>query len=187
MKKILKSIGIVGALCFWLSSGTAFANSQHITGWTASGSGWGSVFGSDDINRTDDGIFGFFTDSYLFAMPTALQAVGGAVVITGFGPDTSLGVGPSTYFTQFELRNDTTNTSIAGGSTFALFDNFSFIAPAGTDTYELIVSGGLMPNHDFGAYSGSLLVTAVPEPETYAMLLAGLGLIGFSLRRRRMV
>ncbi|CDG85453.1 PEP-CTERM sorting domain-containing protein [Janthinobacterium agaricidamnosum] len=28
-------------------------------------------------------------------------------------------------------------------------------------------------------------LAAVPEPETYAMLLAGLGLIGFSLRRRQ--
>lgn len=28
-------------------------------------------------------------------------------------------------------------------------------------------------------------VTAVPEPETYAMLLAGLGLMGFTVRRRR--
>lgn len=34
---------------------------------------------------------------------------------------------------------------------------------------------------------GSFHVSAVPEPETYAMLLAGLGLIGFSIRRRRMV
>ena len=28
-------------------------------------------------------------------------------------------------------------------------------------------------------------VTPVPEPETYAMLLAGLGLIGFTASRRR--
>jgi len=28
-------------------------------------------------------------------------------------------------------------------------------------------------------------VTAVPEPETYAMLLAGLGLVGFMARRRK--
>jgi hypothetical protein len=36
--------------------------------------------------------------------------------------------------------------------------------------------------------SGTLTVgsiTAVPEPETYAMLLAGLGLLGFAARRRK--
>jgi hypothetical protein len=30
-----------------------------------------------------------------------------------------------------------------------------------------------------------LRVTAVPEAETYAMLLAGLGLVGFIVRRRK--
>ena len=28
-------------------------------------------------------------------------------------------------------------------------------------------------------------ITAVPEPETYAMMLAGLGLLGFAARRRK--
>jgi hypothetical protein len=32
---------------------------------------------------------------------------------------------------------------------------------------------------------GAGLVSAVPEPQTYAMLLAGLGLIALSARRRR--
>ncbi len=35
-----------------------------------------------------------------------------------------------------------------------------------------------------GAQAWGVRVTAVPEPETYAMLLAGLGLIGYRVRRR---
>ena len=31
----------------------------------------------------------------------------------------------------------------------------------------------------------TLMLTAVPEPESYAMLLAGLGLMGFIARRRK--
>jgi hypothetical protein len=32
---------------------------------------------------------------------------------------------------------------------------------------------------------GFMIVSSVPEPETYAMLLAGLGILGFSLRRKK--
>lgn len=36
-----------------------------------------------------------------------------------------------------------------------------------------------------GLVTDSVMVTAVPEPESYAMLLAGLGLVGFAARRRK--
>jgi PEP-CTERM motif len=38
-----------------------------------------------------------------------------------------------------------------------------------------------------GDLSGSIgVATPIPEPETYAMLLAGLGLLGFAARRRKL-
>lgn len=36
----------------------------------------------------------------------------------------------------------------------------------------------------YAALSGELAIAAVPEPQTYAMLLAGLGLLGFAARRQ---
>jgi len=39
-------------------------------------------------------------------------------------------------------------------------------------------------NYDYGAGTVSLHIAAVPEPETWAMLLAGLGLVGMAARRR---
>ena len=47
---------------------------------------------------------------------------------------------------------------------------------------------GLMPNDDHGKYTwiaGNEFVSHTPEPETYAMFIAGLGLMGFIARRRR--
>lgn len=40
-------------------------------------------------------------------------------------------------------------------------------------------------SHSFNATNVAGYVSAVPEPETYAMLLAGLGLVGFMARRRK--
>lgn len=61
---------------------------------------------------------------------------------------------------------------------------FSFSsAPVGAGSYYLNVSGiGNGPQG--GLYNGSISVAAVPEPETYAMLLAGMGVMFFIARRR---
>lgn len=53
---------------------------------------------------------------------------------------------------------------------------------------EYIVSVFGSTNGQWGGYyNGTISVTAVPEPETYAMLLAGLGVVGFAARRRNKV
>jgi hypothetical protein len=41
------------------------------------------------------------------------------------------------------------------------------------------LNGGAVDLH------GTLNVAAVPEPETYAMMMAGLGMMGFMVRRRK--
>ena len=66
-----------------------------------------------------------------------------------------------------------------GGSSLALAWTAS---PAGS--YYLAV-GGLSNGTQGGIYNGAISVTVVPEPETYAMMLAGLGALGFLARRRR--
>jgi hypothetical protein len=45
--------------------------------------------------------------------------------------------------------------------------------------------GGMAAGTAGGQYTLVSTVTAVPEPETYAMMLAGLGALGFLARRRR--
>ncbi len=49
--------------------------------------------------------------------------------------------------------------------------------------FTLTING--YSNIPMTGYHGSISVTAVPEPETYAMLLAGLGLMGAIARRRK--
>jgi len=52
------------------------------------------------------------------------------------------------------------------------------------DNYYLLVSG-VVRNGAAGNYVGSLVVSAVPEPATYSMLLGGAGLVGWLARRRK--
>ena len=57
-----------------------------------------------------------------------------------------------------------------------LFSNFSSVAV--TDTFTPSAGG-------YFTHADNLIAT-LPEPETYAMLLAGLGLLGFVARRRKL-
>lgn len=57
----------------------------------------------------------------------------------------------------------------------------------GVASYSLHVTGSLMAGVTGASYNiglNSVAVAPVPEPETFAMLLAGLGLVGFVARRR---
>jgi hypothetical protein len=54
--------------------------------------------------------------------------------------------------------------------------------PQGILVGSLNSNGHLIGTDDSGQFD--LVPAPVPEPETYAMLLAGLGLVGFAARRR---
>jgi len=89
------------------------------------------------------------------------------VEITGLTVEVWDNVHPlgSTLYTAFSGNNATNSFSLPDGQ------------------YHLDISGYLGSTASIGQYS--VAISAVPEPETYAMLLAGLGLVGFSARRRK--
>lgn len=76
-------------------------------------------------------------------------------------------------------------------------DNGSFQAPSGNrtargtaDNWLHALGNGGSGDHTLTALVGAnnqdqVMATPIPEPETYAMLLAGLGLMGFVVRHRR--
>lgn len=59
---------------------------------------------------------------------------------------------------------------------------FAFLTGNSTGPFSVTLMG--TPGSQ-ASYSGELSVQAVPEPETYALLIAGLGVIGFVTGRRR--
>ena len=66
-------------------------------------------------------------------------------------------------------------------------DAYAWNSATGSGGFDYVYPSN--PNYSTGIGHWSLTeatpVSAVPEPETYAMLLVGLGLIGFSARRRK--
>jgi hypothetical protein len=86
--------------------------------------------------------------------------------------------------------NDILINGISTGSKFSGYGDFqSFVINTGfksginTLTFEVINQGG--PTGLRTDFSGSNFIAAVPEPETYAMMMAGLGMMGFIVRRRK--
>ena len=59
----------------------------------------------------------------------------------------------------------------------------SFIGDARYDTMNALVSFSLSPNSNVGL-SGFVQQVVVPEPSSTALMLAGLGLVGWIARRR---
>jgi len=93
-----------------------------------------------------------------------------------FGNQTFTFDAPAITFSKVSLYSGNTQ------SAFSLGESFNF-ANLTSGTYTLKVSGSVAGGATGGAIA-QYSVTAVPEPETYAMLLAGLGVMGAIARRR---
>ena len=103
-----------------------------------------------------------WTDGYSFSLASAGDLWGQTVATSGI---TSYAV--TLYDSTFSL--------IGSDSTPA---TFSFTGLSAGSYFLTYVGVGT------GSYGGTLEVTAVPEPETYALMLAGLGMVGFMAARR---
>jgi hypothetical protein len=94
----------------------------------------------------------------------------GTVTLASFGQSLA-GTGNAL---QFALNNP----GFGGSTADTKFSTTLYNLPQ--DTYTLTFNSNAMKVDDV-----SIAVTAVPEPETYALMLAGLGIVGFVARRRR--
>ena len=89
-----------------------------------------------------------------------------------------------TFSSQYITLDSITLNGVAGTITQSGKIAFASVEGTGTTPFVLTLTG-LVNNAKSANYSGEISVSAVPEPETYALMLAGIGAIGFVARRRR--
>ncbi len=118
---------------------------------------------------------GAFTDIYTFSLSVPTTLTGAVTSVVSGAQDidfTSMTLtGPSGPLTfslinpdPFEIWTISTGTLAAGAYTLTLI---------GTNSAAI------------ATYSGNIAIAAVPEPETYALMLAGIAAVGFVVMRRR--
>jgi hypothetical protein len=134
------------------------------------------------------------TDVYFDWSSPTYSVNAGTITDSGAGVSFSWGASPSNLpggsaIGFFADRTADSNTPVQPmGVNPGEWVNFNFSGAystllAGLNSNQLRVGAHVQGFSNGG--SASFVVTPVPEPETYAMLLAGLGLMGFVVRRRR--
>ena len=113
---------------------------------------------------------GSFNDSWTFSL-SGVSNIYATVSGTGFK---SLSM--DLYNAVVNKSGKVKNVLVVSGTTFSFAD-------LAAGNYFLQIGGKALKNTT-GIYNGSIQVTPVPEPETWAMMLIGMGLVGYQLRRK---
>jgi len=132
--------------------------------------------GSFSFEGTKDSSFWVVLDAGTYSFESSVQATG----------ETLAGVWLSYTQNKNEGHKDDI-FSLSGDASQTLYTgSFSQLVLAQPTKVFLDVNSILGKNAKNGSFEGTLTVTsAVPEPATTALLLAGLGMMGFIGRRRR--
>jgi hypothetical protein len=95
---------------------------------------------------------------------------------------TAVGPGPRLVGVNIDIFDAGNNLVLSDAFAGVLggFAMSSLNGPIGAGTYRLVATGTAVRDTVF-----NVSVSAVPEPETYALFLAGLGAMGWLARRRR--
>lgn len=94
--------------------------------------------------------------------------------------ENKLGLSKDIDFTSIRIVDAGNN--VVSSWTPAPFAIFAIDSLPITSSFSLILEGSVLKT---GSYDLSVTAAAVPEPETYALVLAGVGIVGFTAARRR--
>jgi len=158
------------------ATGTANSNNTSLYMFSSSSSSGGYAQSS----VTSDFFFDYKANSLLLISATA-TVTGGGSVIDGVQADSTASM--NLYSISFDSGFSSTSVNTSLGSSNVFADPYSV-----TKTIKFYFFDDVDSSLQFNAIVSSSVavptVSAVPEPDAYAMLLAGLGLVGFMARRK---
>jgi hypothetical protein len=163
------------------SASTVVGNTPQTITLTSGAGFFGDTFAANNMGATFSDKFNFSVAS----MGTGTSTTGTSLdaIISSISPSASTGLA----ITGLSLYN-TAGTVVAQGTSLQSGAVDVWTIHGGNLTagnYYLQVSGNLVGN-TAAAFGGAISMAApVPEPETYGMMLAGLGVLGFLARRRK--
>lgn len=158
------------------STATPIVRSAGAFGYTASAPG--DFFGAGttanpwlSTNVTSDAIT-------FYGFTGGVSAVGGNFLGSNIAGAFAAG---SVMLSAIDSLGATSTQTITGATTS------SFLGFVSNGAMTSVVLSSVQPSSGFlwPTADNLILAAAVPEPKTYAMMLAGLGLMGFMVRRRR--
>ena len=169
-------VTLTGSTPLSLINGTYYYDNANTGGIAATGTYGG--YQPSDMLQVSNASFFTLTFSQAIVNPyIALVSVGQFAVPVSYGFDSNVSV----------LSSGSNKWGYGGysvaGNTFTGSEFNGVLQLQGSFTSMNIAVG--QPEFWHGFNVGSASVSAVPEPETYAMMLAGLGLMGAIARRRK--
>lgn len=178
--KNVKKIGALASLLVLL----------YGTQLSAQAASLGTVSGTTTMYATTTG--GSFEDLYTFSVvPNSATVLSTASVsFASYGPVVdSLKVYLGAYTTALDLAGKTALTmtstssqSDLGGGVISYSLSAASLQLVAGKTYTMVIDG---MSQGASGYSAIVSVSAIPEPQTYGMLLSGLGFMGVVAWRRR--
>lgn len=135
------------------------------------------TFGDDSGDLAPHGVFPTYFKEVEFSFDSSNQS---GIFNTQDNPTWGPQSGSGMYYNLFSI--DTSNLAVGYAIHFDLYNTKLCINGKGScdGSGDVDITQFAPFSHD-----AQSMTSVVPEPETYAMMLAGLGLLGFSARRRK--